>query len=341
MKSKQKRWSLTIHTIVYMTLMVATVCYGRPTMESLQNQIQLHQSALESLQREYEHTQHERINIANQVASSTKELQEGRVLLDTGNATSGRDQEWLQREQIQLESTHTRLAALSATLARLQQKEVSLQTSIQQRKQQLSASLDQIHQQKWAYREQLKRESESLSRDLATLRSNNKQLQSTLAEELRKVALAKAQAQKRMQSAQDEQSISADTSVPIQETDHTQASPVKDKKQDISQTVLPGELPIYQDLTDKEIVLHSRTLEQHYPMREVADNIYEADVVIDAGVQKAYFDVMSRRYRGTFPAVDKPVTYVFTLDQSHETRPKMDVKRKPNEQIVSNNDPAS
>jgi hypothetical protein len=105
-------------------------------------------------------------------------------------------------------------------------------------------------------------------------------------------------------------------------------------EQDLSQVVLEGEPPIYQDEDTIKVTIRSRSIDTPVVMSPVGPNLYRAEVSVEPG--RAFFDVRKRRYRGTFPEQAGDDPYVFYYDLTGE-KPIMYVRTKINDdQMISN-----
>lgn len=330
----------------------------------LETQIGHYQNERERLEQEYKFTRHKREATEKKLQETKHEFEEKQVQLSMMKSQAGESLTAVQRDAIANEQKRLTLIGIGiesqqSAFERLLKKEEELLLEIKKNQQAIDHTRQKIEDLKYAERLQLKAETQELAQQLEQLRSENERLKQAMEEEAQKAeqsATAQAdtspseqsQAETSMENGEESEPKTQTLSIDAQrlaalerlleqqiQAELWQSALASDEA--ASQTVLPGEAPIHQDEKDSEVILRSRTLAQDYPMKQVGPHHYEAEVVIEPGQEKAYFDVKNRRFRGRFPELNEPATYVFTLDVSEEYRPKLGLhKKESDEQMASN-----
>lgn len=336
-------FSRQLITGVIVASTLSSPCFGavnETTIQQLTNQVSEYQTNVEELKNEYDKARNKREKMEKKLRQSELELRRKKAKLvakQSEGAQSEQAQNAIINEQKRLELLELGISSQIAAIERAQEKEQSLAEEIATSEKRHSDAKAKLSASETSYRKQLRREISSLSNQVRSLREQNQHLELALEEATIKAESARAEA--RSMAEQNAELLALAEAQ--QETISAQQAPINGESQeqlDISQMVLPGELPIYQEANDSDIILRSRTLDEKYPMREISKNVYEAEVEIAPNTNRAYFDVIKRRYRGKFPDHDKVVTYVFTLDKTDPEQPTMDLRVKGGGQVVSNNE---
>lgn len=348
--------------IALLTTVAQPAMADASSVKHLESQIGHYQNELKRLEQEYEFTRHKRETTEQKLQETKREFQEKQVQLSmmksqTGETLTGVQRDAIANEQKRLTLISIGIESQQSAFERLLKKEEELLLQMKKNQQAINRTRKEIEDLKYSEHLQLKAERQEMAEQLKQLRMENERLKQAMEEEAIKAEQSREAAQ--TNASENSGHISAPTDTGKQtdeptrtlswETQRLAALELLLEKQlqvgvwqdaqasgeDTSQAVLPGEAPIHQDDEDSDVILRSRTLEREYPMTQVAPNQYEAEVVIEPGQEKAYFDVKNRRFRGRFPEVEKPVTYVFTLDLSEEYRPALELRKKESDEQMA------
>lgn len=321
---------------------------------ALKQQITEFGTSVQQLKQEYDFTLYKRKSTEEKLQQSQNELIEKQNQITSMQQNLGPTPEQAALDAIDNEQRRIALAEINiqstrSATERLARKEQELQSQILATEAKMSTAQNQIAQIEKKARDKIQAETLKMQRELAKLKSENEKLRLAMEEEARRAQAAKIESDRLAKEAAEADERAKALAADIAQGNRMQANTVKqlweetnrkggrsDVAEDLSQTVLPGELPIYKEKDERIVTLRSRTQSKDFPMRETAEYIYEAEITIQPGETRAYFDVKNRRYRGRFPESELPVTYIFTYDINQSSHPKMDVRIKDPEQVVSN-----
>jgi hypothetical protein len=318
----------------------------------LETRLQGHSGELQKLQQEVEFTQYKRQSTEDKLKQLQAELKDREVQLVRLRAEMGSEPSAAQQEALDNEAQRIALAELSiksraAAIERLERKEQELRDAMAGIRDGIAKTEKEIAAIKTRQSAEIQARDRAMQQQLEALKQENEQLRIAMEEEARRAEEAARQAELAQQEAvrrAEEQAAalaaqiaaeqaapaSAATAPPAQTT---QAGPQVDDAPDLSQVVLEGEEPIYQDDDTIKVTIRSRSIDTPVTMVPVSPNIYRAEVDVEPG--RAYFDVRKRRYRGHFPEKADTDPYVFYYDLTGE-KPKMYVRTKSNDdQVVS------
>lgn len=325
------------------------------TVSRLEARIQDHTSELQKLQQEVEFTQYKRQSTEEKLEQLRAELKDREVQLVRLRADMGSDPSAAQQEALDNEAQRIALAELSiksraAAVDRLERKEQELREAMAKIRDGIAKTERDIAAVKARQDAETQARNRAMQQQLEALQQENEQLRIAMEEEARRAEEAARQAELAQQEAvrraeeqaaalaaqvAAEQVAASATATPsARPTQTAQTTPQVDDAPDLSQVVLEGEEPIYQDEDTIKVTIRSRSIDTPVTMTPVSPNLYRAEVEVEPG--RAYFDVRKRRYRGIFPEKTDTGPYVFYYDLNGE-RPKMYVRTKSNDdQMISN-----
>lgn len=316
----------------------------------LETRLQDHAGELQKLQQEVEFTQYKRQSTEDKLKQLQAELKDREVQLVRLRAEMGNDPSAAQQEALDNEAQRIALAELSiksraAAIDRLERKEQELRDAMAGIRDGIAKTEKEIAAVKARQDAETQARNRAMQEQLDALKQENEQLRIAMEEEARRAEEAARQAELAQQEAvrlaeeqaaalaaqiAAEQAAPATTAPPSQSA---QAEPHVDDAPDLSQVVLEGEPPIYQDEDTIKVTIRSRSIDTPVTMVPISANLYRAEVDVEPG--RAYFDVRKRRYRGHFPEKADSDPYVFYYDLNGE-KPKMYVRTKSNDdQVVS------
>lgn len=371
---KSSDWLKVLHIFI-LTLTCAAMTpsvSAENSSQQLDKEIENYGEQIKRLQEDYESTRNKRRLAEDKLSKAQRKLASKQEKIAARSKKTDMTQaelDALDNEQKRLELAELGIVSQQAALQRLQEKEDSLakeieaseaeyrsakislvkreaamQSKLRQEVRSLNLLVDALNEQYQQLElelEEAQAQSEAAQNEVRMLAEENAQLRALVdgtqmplpADVEESQALESAQAQEQLEVS--EQVIFTEEPVAAQPV----VAPAADAgRDDLSQQVLPGELPIYEEARDSDIILRSRSLDESYPMREIAKNVYETEVTINPGTERAYFDVAQRRYRGRFPDLEESTTYIFTFNRNDRQNPKMKLRRKSDEQIVTNSE---
>lgn len=318
----------------------------------LETRLQDHAGELQKLQQEVEFTQYKRQSTEDKLQQLQAELKDREVQLVRLRAEMGSEPSAAQQEALDNEAQRIALAELSiksraAAIERLERKEQELQAAIATIRDGVAKTEKEIGAVKARQDAESQARNRAMQQQLEALQLENEQLRIAMEEEARRAEEAARQAELAQQEAlrraeeqaaalaaqvAAEQATSTTTTSSAQRVQTAQAPQVDDAP-DLSQVVLEGEEPIYQDEDTIKVTIRSRSIDTPVTMVPVSPNLYRAEVDVEPG--RAYFDVRKRRYRGQFPEKSDTDPYVFYYDLNGE-KPTMYVRTKSNDdQMIS------
>ena len=319
-------------------------------ISGLETRLQDHAGALQKLQQEVEFTQYKRQSTENKLQQLQADLKDREVQLVRLRAEMGSEPSAAQQEALDNEAQRIALAELgiksrAAAIERLERKEQELQEAIAGIRDGVAKTEKEIAAVKARQEAETQARNRAMQQQLEALKQENEQLRIAMEEEARRAEEAARQAELAQQEAlrvaeeqaatlaaqvAAEQATAGTTATPSVQTAQT---PQVDEAPDLSQVVLEGEEPIYQDEDTIKVTIRSRSIDTPVTMVPVSPNVYRAEVDVEPG--RAYFDVRKRRYRGHFPEKTDTDPYVFYYDLNGE-KPMMYVRTKSNDdQILS------
>lgn len=319
----------------------------------METRLQDHAGELQKLQQEVEFTQYKRQSTEDKLQQLQAELKDREVQLVRLRAEMGSEPSAAQQEALDNEAQRIALAELSiksrvAAIERLERKEQELQTAIATIRDGVAKTQREIAAVKARQDAESQARNRAMQQQLEALQQENEQLRIAMEEEARRAEEAARQAELAQQEAlrraeeqaaalaaqvAAEQSAASATTAPSAQPTQTAQAPQVDDAPDLSQVVLEGEEPIYQDEDTIKVTIRSRSIDTPVTMVPVSPNLYRAEVDVEPG--RAYFDVRKRRYRGEFPEKSDSDPYVFYYDLNGE-KPKMYVRTKSNDdQMIS------
>ena len=301
------------------------------TVSRLETRLQDHAGELQKLQQEVEFTQYKRQATEDKLQQLRAELRDREVQLVRLRAEMGTEPSATQQEALDNEARRVALAELSiksraAAVERMERKEQELRDVIAGIHDGIAKTEREIAAVKVRQAAEVQARNRAMQQQLEALQQENEQLRFAMEEEARRAEEAAHQAE----LAQQEAERRAEEQVAAAQPAPSSTPQVED---DLSQVVLAGEPPIYQDEDTIKVTIRSRSIDTPVTMLPVGPNLYRAEVSVEPG--RAFFDVRKRRYRGQFP--EKPDTdpYVFYYDLSGE-HPVMTVRTKSNDdQMIS------
>jgi myosin heavy subunit len=316
----------------------------------LEARLQDHAGELQKLQQEVEFTQYKRQSTEDNLQQLRAELRDREVQLVRLRAEMGSEPSAAQQEALDNEAQRIALAELSiksrtAAVERLQRKEQELRDAMAGIRDGIAKTEREVAAVKARQDAETQAHNRAMQQQLEALKQENEQLRFAMEEEARRAEeiarqaeLAQQEAVRRAEeqaaalaaqiaAAQQAQTENAATPPP------TANSPQVDNAPDLSQVVLEGEPPIYQDEDTIKVTIRSRSIDTPVTMYPVGPNLYRAEVNVEPG--RAFFDVRKRRYRGQFPEKTDADPYVFYYDMNGE-KPMMYVRTKSNDdQLIS------
>lgn len=315
----------------------------------LETRLQDHAGELHKLQQEVEFTQYKRQSTEDKLQQLQAELKDREIQLVRLRAEMGSEPTAAQQEALDNEAQRIALAELSiksraAAIERLERKEQELQTAIASIRDGVAKTEREIAAVKNRQDAETQARNRAMQQQLEALQQENEQLRLAMEEEARRAEEAARQAELAQQEAlrvAEEQAAALAAQVAAEQaastttapTAQTAQTPQVDDAPDLSQVVLEGEEPIYQDEDTIKVTIRSRSIDTPVTMVPVSPNLYRAEVDVEPG--RAYFDVRKRRYRGQFPEKSDSDPYVFYYDLNGE-KPKMYVRTKSNDdQMIS------
>ena len=313
----------------------------------LQNPQEEHASRAQLLQQEYEFTQIKLRSTAEKLGQIQQELADKQAQLANlrvalGNTPTPEQQAAVENEAQRVALAELTLKSREAALTRLERKQEELRTAIEASEQAIAAS-------------RAREEAETKARNLAmqkqlqALQQENEKLRLAMEEEARRAQLAAEEAARlaeearvaeevRQQAIKEEEARLAEEARAAKEaaTGAKAAVALREGGQttDMSQVVLAGEPPIYQDTDTVTFTLRSRSIEAPVVMRPIGPKRYRAEVDVEPG--RAFFDLRNRRYRGYFTEETDTTTYVFYYDLNAEKPVLSVVKKSVEDQMISN-----
>ena len=318
----------------------------------LQNPQEEHASRVQLLQQEYEFTQIKLRSTAEKLGQIQQELADKQAQLANlrialGNTPTPEQQAAVENEAQRVALAELTLKSREAALTRLERKQEELRTAIEASEQAIAAS---------RAREEAEAKARNLvmQKQLQALQQENEKLRLAMEEEARRAQLAAEEAARlaeearvaeevRQQAIKEEQARLAEEARAAKEAAETAAATgakaaiaLRDGGQttDMSQVVLEGEPPIYQDTDTVTFTLRSRSIEAPVVMRPVGPKRYRVEVDVEPG--RAFFDLRNRRYRGYFTEETDTTTYVFYYDLNAEKPVLSVVKKSVEDQMISN-----
>lgn len=315
----------------------------------LETRLQDHAGELHKLQQEVEFIQYKRQSTEDKLQQLQAELKDREVQLVRLRAEMGSEPTAAQQEALDNEAQRIALAELSiksrvAAIERLQRKEQELQVAIATIRDGVAKTEREIAAVKNRQDAETQARNRAMQQQLEALQQENEQLRLAMEEEARRAEEAARQAELAQQEAlrvAEEQAAALAAQVAAEQaagattapSAQTAQTPQVDDAPDLSQVVLEGEEPIYQDEDTIKVTIRSRSIDTPVTMVPVGPNLYRAEVDVEPG--RAYFDVRKRRYRGQFPEKSDADPYVFYYDLTGE-KPKMYVRTKSNDdQMIS------
>lgn len=314
------------------------------TTSRLQARLQEHANELQKLQEEAEFTRYKRQSAEENLEQLQAELRAREVQLVRLRAEMGNEPTAAQREALDNEAQRIALAELgiksrTAAIDRLERKEQELRGAMAKLQDGIARAEREIAATKARQEAQIQARNRAMQEQLEALKQENEQLRLAMEEEARRAEEAARQAELAQQEAlrqAEEQAaaLAAQTAAPQTPAPTQAAAGSPQVEDDLSQVVLEGEPPIYQDEDTIKVTIRSRSIDMPVTMLPIGPNLYRAEVEVEPG--RAFFDVRKRRYRGHFPEKSDSDPYVFYYDLNGE-RPKMYVRTKSNDdQIISN-----
>lgn len=308
------------------------------TVSRLEARLQDHAGELQKLQQEVEFTQYKRQATEDKLQQLRAELRDREVQLVRLRAEMGKEPSATQQEALDNEARRVALAELSiksraAAIERMERKEQELRDAIAGIRDGVAKTEREITAVKARQAAEVQARNRAMQQQLEALKQENEQLRFAMEEEARRAEEAARQAELAQQEAvrrAEEQAAALAAQVAAAQPAPSSAPQVED---DLSQVVLAGEPPIYQDEDTIQVTIRSRSIDTPVTMLPVGPNLYRAEVSVEPG--RAFFDVRKRRYRGQFPEKSDTDPYVFYYDLSGE-RPIMTVRTKSNDdQMIS------
>lgn len=318
------------------------------TVSRLESRLQDHAGELQKLQQEVEFTQYKRQSTEDKLEQLRAELKDREVQLvrlraDMGNEPTKAQQEALDNEAQRIALAELSIKSRSAAIERLERKEQELRDAMASTRDGISKTEKEIAAVKARQDAETQARNRAMQQQLEALKQENEQLRIAMEEEARRAEEAAREAELARQEAArraEEQAAALAAQLAAEQeanaataTAQTASAPQVDDAPDLSQVVLEGEDPIYQDEDTIKVTIRSRSIDTPVTMVPVSPNLYRAEVDVEPG--RAYFDVRKRRYRGHFPEKTDADPYVFYYDLNGE-KPKMYVRTKSNDdQVVS------
>jgi septal ring factor EnvC (AmiA/AmiB activator) len=319
----------------------------------LETRLQNHANDLQKLEQEVEFAQYKRRSAEEKLAEMQAELKEREVQLvrmraEMGEAPTAAQQEALDNEARRIALAELSIKSRTAAITRLERKEQELQTALNNIRSGMAKTEQEIANIKARQDIETQARNRAMQQQLEALKQENEQLRVAMEEEARRAEEVARQAQLAQQVAvrlAEEQAaslaaqIAAEQQARAAEEEAAAAAakvkaPKVESSADLTQVVLEGEPPIYQDEDTVKVTIRSRSIDTPVIMTPVGPNLYRAEVSVEPG--RAFFDVRKRRYRGTFPEQSAGEPYVFYYDLTGE-RPAMYVRTKINDdQMISN-----
>lgn len=347
-----------IHPIVLLVcLSSATLASQADTVTELQKRLQDHAAQLQKLQQEYEFAQLKRESAQEKLDQARHELTEKALQLATMRAAAGAEPGPEQKAFIDNETQRLALAELTlksnnAALARLERNEERLRESLTATEKSIKETERAIAAGRARQEADAKEREHMVQQRLQQLQEENEKLRLAMEEEARRAQLAaeeaarlaevaRQQEQARLaleaaktaaaQDAQTVMNLSQPTVPPGKTSGGEQGSGAEEV--DMTRVVLEGEPPIYQDEDTINVTMRGRALNRPVSFIPVGPGRYRAEVKLEPG--RSYFDLRSRRYRGTFPGAET-LPYVFYYDTNGE-KPVLTVMHKAEEdRMISN-----
>lgn len=319
----------------------------------LETRLKTHAGDMQKLEQEMEFAQYKRRSAEEKLQEVEEELKEREVQLVRMRAEMGENPTDAQQEALDNEARRIALAQLSiksraAAITRLERKEQELQTALNTIRDGIAKTEKEIVTVKARQEAEIRARNRAMQQQLEALQQENEQLRIAMEEEAKRAEETARQAELAQQEAirrAEEQAAALATQIAAEQQARAaeeQAvaaaakvkAPQVEQSPDLSQVVLEGEPPIYQDDDTIKVTIRSRSIDTPVTMSPVGPNLYRAEVNVEPG--RAFFDVRKRRYRGNFPAKDDNEPYVFYYDLTGE-RPIMYVRTKTNDdQMISN-----
>jgi chromosome segregation ATPase len=317
----------------------------------LETRLKTHASDMQKLEQEVEFAQYKRRSAEEKLQEVEEELKERELQLVRMRAEMGDSPTPAQQEALDNEARRIALAQLSiksraAAITRLERKEQELQTALNNIRDGIAKTEKEIVTIKARQEAEIQARNRAMQQQLEALQQENEQLRIAMEEEARRAEEAAQQAalaqQEAMRRAEEQAAalaaqIAAEQQARAAEEQATAAAAkvkAPQVEQDMTQVVLEGEPPIFQDEDTIRVTIRSRSIDTPVVMTPVGPNLYRAEVSVEPG--RAFFDVRKRRYRGVFPAQDSKDPYVFYYDLTGE-KPIMYVRTKINDdQMISN-----
>ncbi|MCR6652743.1 MAG: hypothetical protein NVV73_15250 [Cellvibrionaceae bacterium] len=318
----------------------------------LESRLQNHTKDLQKLEQEVEFAQYKRRSAEEKLDEMRTELKEREVQLvrlraEMGEAPTAAQQEALDNEARRIALAELSIKSRTAAITRLERKEQELQTALNNIRSGIAGTEKEIANIKAREQAETQARNRAMQQQLDALKQENEQLRVAMEEEARRaeevarqaelaqqISIRRAEEQAAIVAAQiaaEEQTRAAEEQA-AKEAAQVQAPKVEDNT-DLSQVVLEGEPPIFQDDDTIKVTIRSRSIDTPVTMTPVGPNLYRAEVSVEPG--RAFFDVRKRRYRGTFPEQTGTEPYVFYYDLTGE-RPTMYVRTKVNDdQMIS------
>ena len=239
-----------------------------------------------------------------------------------GGSDDHADQERLRNERQRLElakvGRQTRLSAVS----RLERQEHELQQAITSGQNNTTRLENAITRAQARSQRRQREERRALAEQLEALQQENERLKQDMQEEQLRAEEAALEAALAAEQLEKERLEALKAAAEQSDASNKKGLLTKIDAEDPSQMVLDDEPPIYQGDDGGEVVMRSRSIEHPLKLQAIAPGQYRGEVEVTSG--RAFFDVLSRRYRGHF---DSNTTYIFYYDEDESrlsVQPKVD-----------------
>jgi hypothetical protein len=321
---------------------VTLVAQTNPITE-LQKRLQDHTGQLQKLQLEYETAQIKRQSAEEKLQQAQRELADKTRQLTGMWAAAGPDPSAERKAFLDNETQRLALAELtiksnSAALARLERKEEELRGSITATEKSITETERSLANTRARQEADAKEREQLVQQRMQQLQEENEKLRMAMEEEARRAQLAAAEAARLTELARQQEearlALEAAKTATAQDAQSVMslAPATGTGEVDMTRVVLEGEPPIYQDEDTINVTMRGRALNKPVAFLPVGPGRYRAEVQLEPG--RSYFDLRSRRYRGTFPG-EESLPYVFYYDMTGET-PVLTVMHKAEEdQMIS------
>jgi hypothetical protein len=293
------------------------------------------------LQEDLDSLQAKKAAAQDKITSAQKNLSEKQSVLAKLRESAGSQPDDNIQANLDNEARRVALAELDVkfaqeAMARIDERAKTLQ-------QEIAANRQAIHNaEKTVVASQARKEADILAQNqvmeqkLQALAAENERLKKAMeaeakrAQQAEEAAFALEQARLREADAATKAKVAKDTKAAVALRENGQ-------NVDLSQVVLEGEPPIYQEKNPIKMTLRSRHISGPVNFKPIGENLYQIEVDVEPG--KAYFDLRNRRYRGNF-AGEGAAKYRFYYDLNGE-KPVLSVEPavKPDQMISTTKDP--